>query len=69
MADSAFTMLISWVFYTMEQIGEFSENPFDNSVNDIPISTICVNIERDIKELLGETELPAKLEPEHHILL
>ncbi|MBK9271299.1 MAG: hypothetical protein IPM48_06850 [Saprospiraceae bacterium] len=64
-----FTMLISWVFYTMEQIGEFSENPFDNAVNDIPISTICTNIERDIKEILGETELPPKPEPENSILL
>ncbi len=47
----------------MEQIGEFSENPFDNSVNDIPIATICRNIEIDIKEFLNEAELPAKMNP------
>lgn len=64
-----FSMLISWVFYTMEQIGEYSENPFDNAVNDIPITTICRNIEIDIKEMLGETELPPRLQPEHNILL
>lgn len=64
-----FSLLISWVFYTMEQIGEYSENPFDNAVNDIPIATICRNIEIDIKELLGETELPAKLNPENNVLL
>jgi len=64
-----FSMLISWVFFTMEQIGEYSENPFDNSVNDVPISTICVNIEIDIKELLGENDLPAKLNPVNDILL
>lgn len=64
-----FSLLISWVFFTMEQIGEFSENPFDNSVNDTPMSTICRNIEIDIKEMLGEKELPAKLQPEHNIML
>lgn len=64
-----FSLLISWVFNTMEQIGEFSENPFDNSVNDIPISTICRNIEIDIKELLGESNLPPKLVPENDLLL
>ena len=64
-----FSMLISWVFFTMEQIGEYSENPFDNSVNDVPISTICRNIEIDIKEMLGETELPAKFNPEKDVLL
>jgi putative membrane protein len=64
-----FSMLISWVFFTMEQIGEFSENPFDNAVNDIPISTICRNIEIDIKELLNESNLPVKLNPVNDVLL
>ena len=53
----------------MEQIGEYSENPFDNAVNDVPISTICRNIEIDILELLGETELPAKINPIDDVLL
>ncbi|MDZ4822987.1 MAG: bestrophin family ion channel [Flavobacteriales bacterium] len=64
-----FSLLISWVFFTMEQIGEFSENPFDSSVNDTPMSTICRNIEIDIKELLGETEIPEKLQPIDDVLL
>ncbi len=64
-----FSMLISWVFYTMEQIGEYSENPFDNSVNDVPISTICRNIEIDIKEFLCETNLPEKMNPVDNVLL
>ncbi|MBP4139240.1 bestrophin family protein [Flavobacterium geliluteum] len=64
-----FSMLISWVFFTMEQIGEYSENPFDNSINDIPISAICINIEIDIKEMLDDTDLPAKLQPENNVLL
>lgn len=64
-----FACLISWVFYSMEQIGEFSENPFDNSVNDIPISSICTSIEIDIKEMLGEKDLPTKVQPENNVLL
>ena len=64
-----FLLLISWVFYTMEQIGEYSENPFDNGVNDIPISSICRNIEIDILEMLGESDLPEKIQPYHDVLL
>ncbi len=64
-----FSMLISWVFFTMEQIGEYSENPFDNSVNDIPISTICLNIEIDLKEIMGEENLPEKMNPVNDVLL
>lgn len=64
-----FTILISWVFSTMEQIGEFSENPFDNSINDVPMTTICRNIEIDIKELLSEKNLPKKLQPINNALM
>lgn len=63
-----FTLVISWVFHTMEQIGEFSENPFDNAINDIPITTICRNIEIDVKELLGEENLPEKIQATNNIL-
>ena len=64
-----FSILISWVFMTMEQIGEASENPFDNGSTDIPISTICRNIEIDILEMLGEKNLPDKIEPFNEVLL
>ncbi len=64
-----FSLLVSWVFYTMEQIGEYSENPFDNGINDTPISTICRNIEIDILEMLGEKQLPEKLQPFHDVML
>lgn len=64
-----FSMLISWVFFTMEQIGEFSENPFDNSVNDTPISTICRAIEIEIREFLGDDQIPEKLNPVDNMLL
>jgi ion channel-forming bestrophin family protein len=58
-----FSVLVSWVFMTMEQIGESSENPFDNGTSDTPMSTICRNIEIDILEMLDETNLPPKIEP------
>lgn len=64
-----FSLLISWVFFTMEQIGEFSENPFDNGLNDTPISSICRNIEIDVMELMGEKDLPEKMQPHDNILL
>ena len=61
-------VLISWVFNTIEVVGHTSENPFDNQLNDVPISSICRSIEIDLRELLGETELPAKLEPVDDVL-
>lgn len=50
--------LIGWVFITMEGIGDSSEDPFERSINDVPMNAICRTIERDLRQMLGETELP-----------
>jgi ion channel-forming bestrophin family protein len=64
-----FTMLIAWVFNVMEQVGDASENPFDNGINDVPMTAICRNIEIEFRELLGEKELPARIQPINGILM
>lgn len=64
-----FHVLISFVFNTMEIVGASSENPFENSINDIPITAICRTVEIDLREMLGETDLPARPEPLHDILM
>ncbi len=57
------TALVSWVFWTMEAIGDYSENPFEGLYNDVPISSIARGIEIDIRQMLEETDLPTALEP------
>ncbi len=63
------TMLTCWVFYTLERVGDASENPFENAINDVPMTAICRNIEIDLREMLGETDLPERIEPVKNILL
>lgn len=57
------SFLVSGVFVIMERTGAANEDPFENLITDIPMTTICNSIERDLKEMLGE-EIPAKIEPE-----
>ncbi|HZN11595.1 MAG TPA: bestrophin family ion channel [Blastocatellia bacterium] len=64
-----FSLLISWIFYTMEQVGQSSENPFDNGLNDVPMTAICRNIEIDLREMAGEKDLPDRLQPVDSVLL
>lgn len=64
-----FSVLISWVFTSLEQVGESTENPFEGGANDVPISQMSRNIEIDVREMLGETDLPPALEPKHNIVL
>lgn len=56
-----FTVIVSWVFNTMQRIGVVGENPFEGSANDVPISTIAHGIELDMREILGEScdQIPA----------
>jgi len=63
-----FSVLSGWVFTTMEKIGEASENPFEGSANDVPISSISRTIEIDLREMLNESSIPAPLKPVNNIL-
>jgi len=53
-----FSLVMSWIFYVMERIGRVGENPFEGSANDVPISTIARGIEIDLREMLGEEQVP-----------
>jgi putative membrane protein len=48
------SVVISWVFMLMERVGDVSENPFEGSRNDVPITTISRAIEIDIREMIGD---------------
>ena len=63
-----FSVLVSWVFNVIEVVGHTSENPFENDIYDVPMTSICRNIEIDIRELLHETELPPKMEAVHDVM-
>ncbi|MFT4975880.1 MAG: putative membrane protein, partial [Myxococcota bacterium] len=58
-----FSTLVSWVFLTADRIGDWSENPFEGLANDVPISTMARGIERDILQMIDETELPPARKP------
>lgn len=64
-----FSALIIWVFFLMEMIGDFSENPFEGTYNDVPITTISRAIEIDIREMLNEKDIPKPYASENGFLM
>lgn len=64
-----FSVLLGWVFLVLEQIGESTENPFEGNANDIPITQISRNIEIDLREMLGEKDLPPAIQPVNNIVM
>ncbi len=58
--NTALVAFIATVFITIEQVGRNLDNPFENSFNDTPLSTICRIIEIDLLEQIGQ---PCDLQP------
>lgn len=63
------SVLVSWMYASLDQVGESSANPFEGGANDIPISQICVSIELDLRELLDERDVPVAQVPATPIVL
>ncbi|HMO34395.1 MAG TPA: bestrophin family protein [Lacibacter sp.] len=63
------SILISFVFGVMGKVGEVNEDPFENKITDVPLTALCTTLERDLKEMLGETDLPDKPVPVKGYLL
>ncbi len=57
--------LVGFMFLALDKIGRDLEDPFDNTIYDIPLTAICKTIEINLRQLLNETALP---EPEAPIL-
>lgn len=64
-----FTILVGWVYLMMELIGDYSENPFEGLANDIPMLSLCRVIEIDLKQMLGETNIPPPIEAKNGVLM
>lgn len=61
--------LIIWIFFLMEKIGDYSENPFEGTYNDVPITSISIGIEIDLREMINDNDIPKPLSDEKGFLL
>lgn len=63
------TALIAWIYVMMEIVGDYTENPFQGMANDIPMMSLCRVIEIDLREMLGETDLPPAIKSKDGVLM
>ncbi len=64
-----FSLIVTWVFMSLERVGEATENPFEGGANDVPITALSRTIESDLREMLDETTLPPAITPVNNILM
>ena len=63
-----FNLIVSWVFSLMEYTGDYSENPFEGLLNDVPVYSIVRNIEIDLREMIGHRDVPERMQPVADVL-
>jgi putative membrane protein len=61
--------LIGYAFFGLDAVGEEIEDPFGTDINDLPLSALSRMIEINLRQALGETELPEPLAPVDGVLL
>ena len=61
--------IVSFAFLGLDSVGSQIEDPFEEDPNDLPLSTISRMIERNLRERLGETDLPPSLGPVDGMLI
>jgi putative membrane protein len=60
--------IVAYTFFGLDALGDEIEEPFGMSANDLPLDAICRTIEINLRESLGEENVPAPLAPVDHCL-
>ncbi|MGI9519332.1 MAG: bestrophin family protein [Pirellulaceae bacterium] len=64
----ATSISLSFAFLLIDRVALFLQDPFDGHPSDTPMLTLSRTIEINIKQMLGETELPESLKPVDGVL-
>lgn len=62
-------VVLATIFTITELIGSRTEEPFERKLEDVPMSSVCRKIEIDLRQQLGESSIPAPLEPKDGVLM
>ncbi|MGN7801411.1 bestrophin family protein [Ensifer sp. 22521] len=63
------TALVAYTFFGLDALGDELEEPFGVLPNDLPIMALAETIEINLREALGETDLPPLPQPKDYILM
>ncbi|MEN0068465.1 MAG: bestrophin family ion channel [Myxococcota bacterium] len=58
--------IVGWVFVTWNLVLDYTENPFEGLINDIPMDALSRTIEIDMLQMLGDTSVPKPIQPDEN---
>ena len=63
------TFLVGGIFFSIEALSTSLQDPFENRDSDTPTTALSRTIEINLRQQLGETDLPGKIAPEGGVLM
>ncbi len=60
--------MVGFIFLALDKIGRDLEDPFENTIYDVPLTSITRTIEVNLRQMLGETVLPPAEKPVRGVL-
>lgn len=61
-------LIIGYAFFGLDAVGDEIEDPFGTDINDLPLAALSRMIEINLRQTLGETEVPPVLTPVDGVL-
>jgi ion channel-forming bestrophin family protein len=61
--------LIAYTFFGLDALSDELEDPFGTGLNALPINSLATTIEINLREAMGETDLPADPRPVDYVLM
>lgn len=61
--------VMSMGYIWIDSMGRDLKDPFEKTANDTPMSALSVTVERDLREMLGEPDLPEPVKPVRGVLM
>jgi putative membrane protein len=62
-------VVVASLFFLIEKSSLYLQKPFDDKPTDTPVTDIAATIETNLKEMLAETGLPAKVASEGYYVM
>lgn len=63
------SIVINFVFLALDYVGERTEDPFENRMDDAPLSSISLTIEENVKEMYGDINMPVRPKSEMGVVM
>lgn len=69
LATPVVVIILAYTFFGLDELADELEDPFGRAANDLPLDALARMVEIELREALGEAELPEPMRPDARFVL